>query len=283
MKKTCLQRSIALLALGIFALASCTNHRSQEHSLVAAADSLHAVQIITDSLYNSNQRISMLILDKKQMHRYRFDIAYQSNELNTTSSMAEERGALAAINGSFFNVDSGGSVSYFEVNDSVISRTRPGGLKWAVPDSLANGAIILTKEHVLEIEAAKGEAFYEDSRREEKVMVCGPLLISKSLALNLPDMKFSYMRHPRTCLGITEESLIFMTVDGRSEEADGMSLIELQQYMLDLACTDAINLDGGGSTTLWTEMQGVVNQPSDAAGERPVANAIIIQVQHASK
>ncbi|MCK4879516.1 MAG: phosphodiester glycosidase family protein, partial [Bacteroidales bacterium] len=41
-------------------------------------------------------------------------------------------------------------------------------------------------------------------------------------------------------------------------------------------CIDAINLDGGGSTTMWTKDNGVVNRPSDKRGERPVANAILI-------
>jgi exopolysaccharide biosynthesis protein len=71
-------------------------------------------------------------------------------------------------------------------------------------------------------------------------------------------------------------------VDGRSELADGMSLYELQDYLLDLGCTDAINLDGGGSTTLWTNSQGVVNSPSDKSGERPVANVLLIMEQEAS-
>jgi exopolysaccharide biosynthesis protein len=276
-------RDYCLLLLAIFAFASCTTPRTQEQKSAVAEDTLQAVQITTDSLYNSHQRICMLVLDKKDIHRYQMLFTYHANDLNTTSYLAENRGALAAINGSFFDVDNGGSVTYFEVNDSVISRTRESGLKWAVPDSLANGAIILTKQHTLEIEAAKREQFYEESQREEFVLISGPLLISSSLAQHLPDMKFTQHRHPRTCLGITEESLIFMTVDGRTEQADGMSLYELQQYLLDLGCTYAINLDGGGSTTLWTDIQGVVNNPSDRTGERPVANALLILNNQANK
>lgn len=280
MRKPSLINKMSLFALGIFILASCTLQRNQEQTPAAVADPPHAIQIISDSLYGSKQRISMLVLDKGDMHKYPLLIAHQGKDLVTTSSMAEDRDALAAINGSFFDVDSGGSVTYFEVDDSVISRTRPSGLKWAVPDSLANGAIIISKLQELEIEAAKKEQFYEESRKEEFVLISGPLLISSSIAQKLPDMKFSHNRHPRTCLGITEESLIFITVDGRSEQADGMSLIELQQYMLDLGCTDAINLDGGGSTTMWTKNQGVVNSPSDRSGERPVANVLLLGKEH---
>jgi exopolysaccharide biosynthesis protein len=55
-----------------------------------------------------------------------------------------------------------------------------------------------------------------------------------------------------------------------------MSLPEVQSFLQDLGCIDAINLDGGGSTTLWINGKGVVNFPSDSTGERPVANAILI-------
>ena len=39
---------------------------------------------------------------------------------------------------------------------------------------------------------------------------------------------------------------------------------------------DAINLDGGGSTTMWIKGKGVINFPSDASGERPVSNVLLI-------
>ncbi len=55
-----------------------------------------------------------------------------------------------------------------------------------------------------------------------------------------------------------------------------MNLYELQVFLYNLGCSDAINLDGGGSTTIWTKEKGVVNTPSDKKGERPVANALII-------
>ncbi len=55
-----------------------------------------------------------------------------------------------------------------------------------------------------------------------------------------------------------------------------MSLIEAQQFLQDIGCVDAINLDGGGSTTMWTKEKGVVNFPSDKSGERSVSNALLI-------
>ena len=69
---------------------------------------------------------------------------------------------------------------------------------------------------------------------------------------------------------------MFVAIDGRSKSAEGMSLNEAQKYLVSLGCVNAINLDGGGSTTLWIKNGGVVNHPSDDTGERDVANAVLL-------
>ena len=102
------------------------------------------------------------------------------------------------------------------------------------------------------------------------------VLIYNSESSDLPVMSFVHRRHPRTCVCKTEDSLLLITIDGRIEKAAGLNLYEVQKYLSGLGCTDAINLDGGGSTTLWIRDKGVVNYPSDRSGERPVANAILI-------
>ncbi len=89
---------------------------------------------------------------------------------------------------------------------------------------------------------------------------------------------FAYSRHPRTAVGFTAhaDTLYWMTIDGRQEGySAGMSLFELAEFMRGLGCTEAINLDGGGSTTLVVASR-VVNRPSDKTGERPVANALLL-------
>ena len=89
-------------------------------------------------------------------------------------------------------------------------------------------------------------------------------------------------------MGITDENhLIAVVVDGRSSQAQGMTTYELATVMQALGCTEAMNLDGGGSSTAWVQGQpynGVVNYPSDNKkfdhyGEREVANAIVFIVE----
>jgi exopolysaccharide biosynthesis protein len=54
-----------------------------------------------------------------------------------------------------------------------------------------------------------------------------------------------------------------------------MTLAELADLMRELGARDALNLDGGGSTTLVLGGR-VVNRPTDGAGERPVTNALLV-------
>ncbi|MCA9730635.1 MAG: phosphodiester glycosidase family protein [Deferribacteres bacterium] len=241
-----------------------------------APDSLGFVQIKTDTLFESKQIISVLTLSKEAGARFKIEFAYNNSISKPTSNFAQNANALAAINGGFFNMDSGGNVTYFEVQDSVVSRRRNPELKWGIEDSIMTGAIVVIGNFEISLEPVKAEKVYESSHAESAVLVTGPLLLRDSKRQKLPQMKFSNNRHPRTCLCESEETIAFITVDGRSEQAAGMSLPELQKFLLDIGCIDAINLDGGGSTTMWLRDKGVVNFPSDKTGERPVANALLI-------
>jgi exopolysaccharide biosynthesis protein len=84
-------------------------------------------------------------------------------------------------------------------------------------------------------------------------------------------------RHPRTAVGFSRDSstLVLLTVDGRSENSGGMTLLELADMMRQLGAWQAMNFDGGGSTTMVIDGR-VVNHPSDHQGERAVGNALLV-------
>jgi hypothetical protein len=88
---------------------------------------------------------------------------------------------------------------------------------------------------------------------------------------------FAEMRHPRTMIGTDVDGTIWLvTVDGRQPQlSSGMTLVELREFARRLRLVDALNLDGGGSTTMWVEGE-VVNSPSDAAGPRPVSDTLLV-------
>jgi hypothetical protein len=86
---------------------------------------------------------------------------------------------------------------------------------------------------------------------------------------------FVAARQPRTLAGVRADGkLLLVTVDGRRPGwSAGMTLPEAARLMRSLGAREAVNLDGGGSTTM-TVRGEVVNRPSDPGGERPVSNGV---------
>lgn len=90
-----------------------------------------------------------------------------------------------------------------------------------------------------------------------------------------------YARHPRTAIGYNDEVVFLVTVDGRQPGyANGMTLPELAELFVALGADAALNLDGGGSTTMAIRRSedqslSVVNRPSDGS-PRAVGNALVL-------
>ncbi len=85
--------------------------------------------------------------------------------------------------------------------------------------------------------------------------------------------------HPRSMLGVTADGFLYMVaVDGWGEDSGGMTLPQLQAYAAALGLKNAINLDGGGSTTMAVAGH-LVNQPSDGS-ERVVAGMVEVGPPH---
>lgn len=84
-------------------------------------------------------------------------------------------------------------------------------------------------------------------------------------------------RHPRSAIGFNSDTTKFymVTVDGRQSSSAGATLNELADFMRTIGAHSALNLDGGGSTTLVVH-NNVVNSPSDGSGERSVSNALML-------
>lgn len=128
-----------------------------------------------------------------------------------------------------------------------------------------------------------------DARMEELsgvVSSClggGPRILSQGeIAINAGKegvgKSFVTAKHPRTAAGVSRDgrTVYLVTVDGRQPKLSvGMDLYELARYMQSLGCWDALNLDGGGSTTMVVDGQ-VVSRPSDFRGARPVANSLLV-------
>jgi hypothetical protein len=97
---------------------------------------------------------------------------------------------------------------------------------------------------------------------------------------SLSPANFINMRHPRTMIGVDRAGFIWLAaIDGRQPEYSlGMTFADLERLCDRLDITDALNLDGGGSTTMVVNGR-IVNKPSDATGPRPVSDGILVSVR----
>ncbi len=187
------------------------------------------------------------------------------------------------------------SIEVIVENNTVIDYKSGGGT--FVP---ANGFIYATNsynthdlmggQHILGSKANLVKECIENAcqRFESLKYVLGsiPLLIKDGMIQNTVYRSSSFYtkKHPRTAICILSNGLwLFLVVDGRQASSQGMSLPELARFLKKRACISALNLDGGGSSTMVMH-NNIVNSPSGRewglfsgmAAERAVANAIII-------
>ena len=234
-----------------------------------------------ENLFGANQYLCVLEIAPGA----RFDIVPSVEKtLETTSALAARYDAIAAINGSFFNMRAPyGSVNYLRVDGQELApnaydayENTSGGRSIRQTGAVATfrGDMYVLKGDVI--------ARWERDIEAEDVVTTGPMLLIGGEPEGIVVNDFNSRRNPRTAVGRRSDGTVLLVVaDGRNKEAAGLSMLELQLVMLALGCEDAVNLDGGGSTAMVVRGE-VVNHPSDnrrfdADGERPVANAIVVK------
>ena len=232
-------------------------------------------------LFASNQQI--FVLEIPDTAHYTLAFAHEPRRTKT-SEMAQKHDAVAAINGSFFDMDQHFPVCYLRIDSVELGENTPG------KDTMNRkyyqyGTLCLSHDSVF-ILKTDSPRHWEEALPYPDIMTAGPLLIwHDTLQYMRDDRTFVTNRHNRTAVGIRDDGTVLLLVaDGRHKQAEGLSLTELQQIFRWLGCRDALNLDGGGSTTLFlniNDYQGVLNCPSDNGrfdheGERGVSNAVLI-------
>jgi len=226
------------------------------------------------NLFNSVQEINWVEIDLKK-NRGKVHLAADSTRLKTTSTFALENNAVVAINGGFFDMKNGGSVDYIKVNNQIINHTKS-------PSRRANAVLSI---HKRKISIQQSNLHNTEESNAANILLSGPLLIEKDSIIRLRDDPFNSNRHPRTAIALTKKNkLILLVVDGRNKMAQGMNLEELAKVLKWIGAKDAMNLDGGGSSTLYIQgmtANNIVNYPTDNKkfdhdGQRKVANIIYI-------
>ena len=190
-----------------------------------------------------------------------------------------------AVNGSFFDVKNGGAVDFIKVDGQIMDTSRLDA-KGRLTFHQKSGIAIQNNKVSILRQTDSSDAKWAEKVVSDNVLVTGPLLLWQGDSVPLSRIAFNDNRHPRTCACVTTKNdLILLTADGRTAQAQGLNLHELAFLMQTLGCSEAVNLDGGGSTTMFISGQpanGVVNMPCDNKlfdheGERKVSNILVLR------
>lgn len=229
-------------------------------------------------LFCSAQHLFVIEVPAHSPRRLAF--AYDS-VLTPVDTLARRREAFAAINGSFFDMDKGNPVCYLRIDGQLLGENTPQ----------KNDSVNRKYYQYATLTLGPTRLWVPDSNRTWEnilsngdIMTAGPMLLRQGQYVpQRDDRTFVTKRHNRTALGLRPDgTTVLLVADGRfKDKAEGLTLPELERVMRWLGCTEAINLDGGGSSTMYIKDKGVVNYPSDNnrhdhEGQRPVSNAILL-------
>jgi exopolysaccharide biosynthesis protein len=212
-----------------------------------------------------------------------------------TSEALQANDWQAAVNGGYFLPFSGGSPG----GDDYIPQ--PGQGTDVSGAAIHNGRIVSPIEPDLDRRVNAILCIWGESKvvirdgqdcgpRVREAMAAGPRLLKDGQRLSYTtfDATYGAARHPRTALGLDARRRLawLVTVDGRQPGfSDGANLDELTDILISLGARDAINLDGGGSTTMVVESANghlVLNRPIHTGvpgRERPSANHLGVRAR----
>lgn len=218
------------------------------------------IKITITEYYENNTTIHVADIEvdsPEYLKTYLADNSYGKNVTEKTSDMADEVNAILAINGDYYGTRESGYV----IRNGVLYRS-----------DAAND-----QEDLVIYEDGSFEIISEDDISAEElldngaynVFSFGPALVEDgNVSVSASDeVDQSMASNPRTAIGIIDDNhYVFVVSDGRTSENEGLSLLELAEFMDDtLGVECAYNLDGGGSSTFVFNGE-VINTPTGGHG-----------------
>lgn len=177
--------------------------------------------------------------------------SYGRNLTETTSQMAQQAGAILAINGDYYGSREAGYV----LRNGVLYRSTDSDRE----------ALVIGEDgtfQIVEEGEASAEALLEEGAAQ--IFSFGPALVVDGEVAVSPDEEVgrAMASNPRTAIAqVGELHYLLVVSDGRTEDSQGLSLYELASFLEGLGAQTAYNLDGGGSSTLYFNGR-VVNNPT---------------------
>jgi exopolysaccharide biosynthesis protein len=220
--------------------------------------------------------------------------------LETVENIAFNENAIAAINGGFFcrtKDHLGSPIGILKIDDvwhGVPQKPR-GAIGWCNTHRNVLFDQVLTYEsyhHHIYVISQSNPSYTNESDWKSATYIVGgcPLLIRNTKALSDYSSEktmnsFLYKKHARTAIGILPNGhFVFVVADGKKHyffSNSGMSIPDLAFFMQSIGCKEALNLDGGGSSTMILDSK-IVNTPCgeeyDGKGNyvRSVSDAILV-------
>lgn len=286
------------LFIAIFAIIACSVTAQSSDSIRLMTAPRHELNLPKGvkgytiervSLFNSVQTISVIEYSPK---RHSTTIVLPE-KLTPLSATAKAANADFGVNAGYWDVRIALPSTFLKLDGKQISQTAD------FEKERVDGVVCIAKRKVV-IDHCKAGEEAPYAAKYDNILASGPVLIDEGKSVDHNAYTkgmvqaahgkdigayYTYIRrHPRTAIGTDKSGDVYLVVvDGRSKgNAEGVTIAELTKICEWLGLSNAINLDGGSSSTMWGRDCGVINYPSrnkkfDHAGERRVSSCIVVK------
>jgi len=212
---------------------------------------------------------SMVHVVRVDLAAVRFEVSAGDERGQTIDSMAGTQRSVVSANASFFDRN-------FQPRGITVSN----GVAWSAVMSQQHSPLLAcdVQQHCTVVLTPP----FELKPAWHNVVAGTPWLVNQGQVRTVQDdaqcKNLCETLHPRTAVGLddTTRYLFIVTAEGRKPPVLGLSLVQLSRIMADLGVLNAVNLDGGGSSTLFVQGHAVMDRPANEPNQRKVANAIHI-------
>ena len=245
--------------------------------------------VVAADILDSRQTISVIKYSPK---RFKTTI-FQPEKLTKLSATASALNADFGVNAGYWDVRINKPSTFLKLDGKQISVTAD------FEKERVDGLVCIGKKKIVLDHCKAGEESAYTAKFDN-ILASGPVLINEGKCVDhaaytngMVDTAggkpvgafYTYtQRHPRTAIGTDKRGNVYLiVVDGRSKgNAEGVTIEELTKVCAWLGLRDAINLDGGASSTMWSAKEGIVSYPCrnkkfDHAGERRVSSCLVVK------
>ena len=290
-----MKKLLLLLVLSLFTSATMAQNGDSVRLVTAKRHELNLPKgasgytVERVNIFNSVQTISVIKYSPKRLQTS----IVQPEKLTRLSVTSKAHNADFSVNAGYWDVRISQPSTFLKLDGKQLAVTAD------FEKERVDGVVCLAKKRVI-VDYCKAGEEAPYAAKYDNILASGPVLIDEGKSVDhaaytksMVEAKhgkdigayYTYIRrHPRTAIGTDKKGNVYLVVvDGRSKgNAAGVTIAELTEICEWLGMRDAINLDGGSSSTMWGKEDGVINYPCrnkkfDHAGERKVSSCVLVK------